>query len=64
MPTLYDEIEKVDSYEIRYVLEAVIERYNELFPDWEIGTFSIERCKDKNEQIDQIIAFFEKLKDA
>ena len=59
---LYAEIDELDSYEIPYVLEAVIERYNQLFPDWEIGTFSVERRKDKNEQLDQIIEFFEKLK--
>ena len=62
MPNLYDEIEKVDSYEIRYVLEAVIERYNQLFPDWEIGTFSVERNKDKNKQLEQIIELFKKMK--
>ena len=59
---LYEEIAKVDSYEIQGVLEAVIDRYHALFPDWEIGTFSLERNKDKHQQLDEIIQLFENMK--
>ena len=61
------EIEKqlkcVDADAILMVLEVAYERYRELFPDWEIVSFSIEKCKDRNAQIDRIVDIMQGCKD-
>ena len=56
------EIMQIGSDKITDVLDAVLLRYNELFPDWEITALSIEKCRDKNEQIDRVIRMLESLK--
>lgn len=62
MEDIYEQIAKVSGYEINDVVNAVVNRYGELFPDWEIGTYSIEKKGSRNEQIDRMINFLEKLK--
>ena len=62
MENIYDQINKVPACEINEVVYAVVRRYGELFPDWEIGTYSIEKKGSRNEQIDRLINFLEKLK--
>ena len=62
MEDIYEEIAKISVFEINDVLDAVVSRYSELFPDWEIGTYSIEKKGNRNEQIDRMISFMEKLK--
>ena len=62
MDNIFDQIKEIPDYEINDVVNAVVNRYGELFPDWEIGTFSIEKKRDRNEQIDRMIDFLEKLK--
>ena len=46
------------------MLQAVLERYRELYPNWDIFTISLEKAVDKTEQLDRIIALMEKLKEA
>ena len=43
MHDLIKEIAQVDDMEISDVLDAARKRYNELFPDWEVCTVSIEK---------------------
>ena len=62
MENIFDQIKEIPDYEINDVVNAVVNRYGELFPDWVIGTFSIEKKRDRNEQIDRMIDFLEKLK--
>ena len=62
MENIYDEIAKVSAYDINDVLDAVLSRYSELFPGWDICTYSIEKTGSRNEQIDRTINFLEKLK--
>ena len=49
--------------EMSDLILAVQSRYNELFPDWELSFYTLERNKDKNEQQNAIIAQMEKLKE-
>ena len=60
---LLERIKTVKSEEINDLVTAVLARYRELFPDWDINIISIERKDNKNEQLDSIIAMIEKLKD-
>ena len=60
---LLNEIKHVGKEEIQDVVQAVLERYRELYPEWDINVFSLEKSKDKNEQLDRIIGLAEKLKD-
>jgi hypothetical protein len=61
---LIKEIAKADEFEIEALLKAVLQRYAELFPDWEISTISIEKSSDRNEQLDRMIALLQQLKKA
>ena len=49
--------------EINDILQAVLARYRELYPDWEIITLSLEKAVDKNEQLDRMIALLETMKE-
>ena len=42
---------------------AVKKRYGELFPDWEIIMISLEKCRDHNAQIDNMILKLEGIRD-
>jgi hypothetical protein len=48
--------------EISDLLQAVIRRYAQLFPQWELGTISIEKSGDRNAQIDQMILVLQSMK--
>ncbi len=63
MSDLLERIAQADDMEIQDLLKAVTNRYAELYPDWEICTFSLEKAKDRNEQIDREIAFLQGLKE-
>ena len=62
---LYDLAEKIaqaDGVEIEKLLKAVLQRYAELFPDWEMSTISLQKSDDRNEQLDRIIAVLQNMK--
>lgn len=50
-------------FEIEEMMDALLQRYQELFPDWEVSVISLEKKGDRNRQIDEVIQFLEKLKD-
>ncbi len=62
MVDLVQEIAQADAVEIEELLKAVLRRYNELFPDWELSTISIQKSSDKNEQLDRVIRFLQNMK--
>lgn len=62
MQELIKAIEKLNEYEIEETLQAVLRRYGELFPDWEVSTISLQKNEDRIEQLDRTIAFLEKMK--
>ncbi len=60
--SLIKKIKLSDSTQINEVLSAAQNRYRRLFPEWEIYYISIEKSQDRNEQIDQVIEFLNRLK--
>ena len=60
---LLERIKTAETEEINDLVTAVLARYRELFPDWDISIVSIEKNGDRNEQLDSIITLIEKLKD-
>ena len=56
-------IQNAEPEEMSDLVLAVQQRYNELFPDWELSYYCLERKKNKNEQLDDIISLIEKLKE-
>lgn len=56
------QIAKVEPERIQAVLEAIMQRYDELFPDWEINFFSIPKSADRNAHIDQAIRMLQSFK--
>ena len=62
MLDLWKEIAQADEMLLSQLLRAVLQRYEELFPDWEISTISLEKCSDTNEQLDRMITILEQMK--
>lgn len=63
MGDLVEKIGQANESEIEKLLKAVLQRYAVLFPDWELSVVSVEKNKDKNEQLDRMIALLEKMKE-
>ena len=59
---IFQEIDQLTASEINAVVDAVLAKYQALFPDWEITTFSIFKKDDRSAQIDRTIQLLEKLK--
>ena len=62
MSELIERISQAPAEELESLLQAVLSRYAELFPDWEVTTVSFQKDGDRNAQIDQFIALLNKLK--
>ena len=62
MKTLTEQIAQLRDTEIGDVLSAVVLRYGELFPDWEISTISLKKSEDRNQQIDRMIQMLMQMK--
>ena len=62
MADIIKEIAQADSIQIAEILQAVMQRYAVLFPDWDISAISLYKKADRNEQLDQIIALLERMK--
>ena len=59
---LLDKIASADAETAEQVLKAVLARYAQLYPGWEISTFSLEKTGDRNQQIDNMILLLENMK--
>lgn len=59
---LLDKIAQANEFEIESLMKAVQQRYNVLFPDWEIVTVSLQKNADPNKQLDQMITLLQQLK--
>ena len=62
MEELLGRIAQVKDNEIGEVLTAVLRRYEELYPEWEVGTVSLQKSEDRNTQIDRMIQMLTRLK--
>ena len=56
---IFDLIDRLTEREIGEVVDAVLRRYSDLFPDWEIATVSINKKEDREEQLNNIIRLLE-----
>ena len=63
MMDLIKEIENADGTEMEAIMKAVMSRYNALYPEWELSTFSILKSEDRTEQFDRMITVLEKMKE-
>ena len=59
---LVEGIARSDKAQIEKLLKAVLKRYAQLFPDYEVSTISLKKDTDRNQQIDQIIALLQQMK--
>ena len=64
MEQLLQEIRQTDADALEPLLNAVLARYSELFPEWEICTVSVHKESDRVAQLDSMISILEKLKAA
>ena len=55
-------IAQADAEVVETLLAAVLARYGELYPEWEISTVSVRKDEDKTKQIDAIIRRLEYMK--
>ena len=60
---MIDQIKQAKPEELNDILLAVMERYRDVYPDWELITISLEKAVDNNSQLDQIIAMLEAMKE-
>lgn len=61
---IYGQISEMDDQELREVLDHVLFRFTELYPQWSISVISMDKCEDQKEQIDKMIAFLENMKES
>ena len=59
---ILQEIRNADGEKAKLFLKALIQRYAELYPDWEVSTFSVRKTEDRNSQIDEMIRFLQSIK--
>ena len=62
LTAVIDRILAAEENELEEILRAVLRRYAEVFPNWEVSTISIDKTRDRNEQLDQLIAMAQKMK--
>ena len=61
MGSLFDEIAESDREQISELLEAVLQRHTQVYPEWEIMTVTLNKRKDRKEQIRDMIEVLLKL---
>ena len=60
---LLEKIKRLESEEIQEFLDALLARYRELYPDWEINIISLEKKRSRNDQLDEMITLLESMKE-
>ena len=59
---LLEKIKRLESEGIQDVLQALVERHRQLYPDWEINIMSLEKKRSRNDQLDEMITLLESMK--
>lgn len=62
MNELITRITTLSADEINIVLDAMMNRYGVLYPDWEIQIIAIEKEDNRDEQLNRMISIIERLK--
>ena len=60
---IFDAISEAGPEDIAALLDHVLFRYMQLFPQCSVSVLSMDKRKDEIQQINETIAFLEKLKD-
>lgn len=63
MPNLKTAIAQADAVLLEKIFDLALHRYNELYPDWEISTVSVQKSAERNKQPDRMIALLQRMKD-
>ena len=63
MEELLDRIDEVKESQIQQVLDAVLARYTELYPQWAVSVISVLRNADRKLHNDQMIRLLESIKE-
>lgn len=63
MADVIQAISQAQDLELEAMMAALLKRYGEVFPDWELSIVSVEKTGDRNAQIDKVIELLKKLKD-
>ncbi len=56
-------IRKAKPENLEALLKAVLARYAEVFPGWEVSVITVDKQRDRNAQIDEIIAVLNGMKE-
>ena len=56
-------LSKADRNQIGLILEQVLKRHGELFPEWELSVISLDKRQDRNEQLMRIIEVLGKMRE-
>ena len=59
---MLEKIKNAAPEELDQILQAVLARYREVHPDWEIMFLSLDKKENKKKQIDSIIALLNQIK--
>ena len=62
MYDLEEAIAQVDGRQIETLMKAILDRYEELFPEWEVITLSLPRNHDRNTHLDRMIGVLQGMK--
>ena len=62
MDNWIDKIAEATPEEVEEALQAVLDRYQILYPDWSVCTMSIDKKGSRIEQLDTMIRMLESLK--
>lgn len=54
---------QADAQQVMLLLEAALQRYRELFPDWEICVISLHKEEDLSAQLDTTVEVLLKMKE-
>ncbi len=60
--TFQDYLLRTEKKDIAELFRMALERYQQLYPEWEITVISWERNADRNRQIDDMIRYLERRK--
>ena len=60
---IYDYIDNLERDEIADILDAVLFRYRQLYPEWDISLITVDKREDKNEQLDRVIQLLQNMKE-
>ena len=57
-----EKIRTADPEQIQELLAAVLNRYGEMYPDWQISVVSLEKKENRNGQLDDMIRLLQNMK--